>query len=69
MDPKLIVHSRQFGSITLLHLKKMRVALNRARFFILCHELPANFGKLYPDQIRRMVCEKRVNNDTQLTLF
>ncbi len=66
---KLIVHSRQFGSITLQHLKRMGVALNRARFFILCRELPASFGKLYPDQIRRMVRDKRASNDTQLTLF
>ncbi len=66
---KMIVHSRQFGGITLAHLKKMGVATNRAKFFITCRELPANFGKLYPEQIRRMLREKRPLDDTQLSLF
>ena len=66
---KMIVHSRQFGSITLAHLKKMGVAVNRAKFFIQCRELPVGFNKLYPEQVKRMLREKRPLDDTQLTLF
>ncbi len=50
---KLIVYNRRFGHITLEHLKRMRVALNRAKYFITTKELPSQLGGLSPSLIRR----------------
>ncbi len=50
---KIITGNRRYGRITFSHLKRMGVALNRAKYFILCRELPAITATLYPEQIRR----------------
>ena len=50
---KLIVNNRRFGRITLDHLKRMRVALNRAKYFITTKELPSQLTTLKPSLIRR----------------
>ncbi len=68
---KLIVHNRRFGRITLDHLKRMKVALNRAKYFITTKELPSQLAGFSPSWIRRKLQlpvaaqEKHV----QLTLF
>ncbi|MDR0516189.1 MAG: putative DNA modification/repair radical SAM protein [Fibromonadaceae bacterium] len=49
---KFIVHSRRFGRIRLEHLKKMGVALKRAKYFLINHDLPREWQRLYPEQIR-----------------
>jgi predicted DNA-binding helix-hairpin-helix protein len=46
---KLIVANRKFGSISFLHLKRMGVAINRAKYFILCRELPLKAQTFHPD--------------------
>ncbi|MDR2039664.1 MAG: putative DNA modification/repair radical SAM protein [Bacteroidales bacterium] len=68
---KLIVHNRRFGHITLAHLKKMRVALNRAKFFITTKELPSQLAGLSPSLIRRKlhVPEQVQQQYVQLSLF
>jgi len=50
---KFIVHSRRFGSIRLEHLKKMGVALKRAKYFLVNPDIPREWQKLYPEQIRK----------------
>lgn len=68
---KLIVYNRRFGRITLAHLKKMRVALNRAKYFITTKELPSQLTSLSPSLIRRKLHdpEKSRQQYVQLTLF
>ena len=51
MSAKFIVHSRRFGSIRLEHLKKMGVALKRAKYFLVNPDIPREWQKLYPEQI------------------
>jgi predicted DNA-binding helix-hairpin-helix protein len=46
------VHSRRFGHIRLEHLKKMGVALKRAKYFLVNPDIPREWQKLYPEQIR-----------------
>jgi putative DNA modification/repair radical SAM protein len=65
---KLIVANRKFGSISFLHLKRMGVAINRAKYFILCRELPEKAQTFNPDLIKpRLV--KNQNQGVQLSLF
>lgn len=49
---KFIVHSRRFGSIRLEHLKKMGIALKRAKYFLMNPDIPRNWQKLYPEDIK-----------------
>ena len=66
---KLIAANRKFGKISFLHLKRMGVALNRAKFFILCRELPDQSFKLQPDQVKRKLVRSVDNAGVQLSLF
>ncbi len=66
---KLIVANRCFGSVTFHHLRRMGVALNRARYFILCRELPVAAASLHPDQIRRKLLKTKTGGGIQLSLF
>jgi len=52
---KLIIQGRRFGRIRLEHLKRMGVALNRAKFFIADMELPRSLQRLYPEQVKRIL--------------
>ena len=68
---KLIVYNRRFGHITLAHLKRMRVALNRAKFFITTKELPSQLTNLQPSLIRRklQLPQEQQQQYLQLSLF
>jgi predicted DNA-binding helix-hairpin-helix protein len=68
---KLIVHNRRFGHITLAHLKRMRVALNRAKYFITTKELPSQLTNLQPSLIRRklQLTNELEQQNVQLSLF
>jgi len=68
---KLIVYNRRFGHITLAHLKRMRVALNRAKYFITTKELPMQLANLQPSLIRRklQLPYQQQEQHVQLTLF
>lgn len=66
---KIIVANRRFGRISFSHLRRMGVALNRAKYFISCRELPAHAASLYPEQIRRKLVKKQPDNTRQLSLF
>ena len=68
---KLIINNRRFGRITLAHLKRMHVALNRAKYFITTKELPSNFVNLQPSLIRRklQLPQEQQQQSVQLELF
>jgi putative DNA modification/repair radical SAM protein len=67
---KLIVNNRRFGHITLAHLKRMGIALNRAKFFITTRELPSQFSSVPLALIRRQLQSKTIHQQNlQLTLF
>ena len=67
---KLIVNNRRFGHITLAHLKRMGVALNRAKFFISTRELPSQFASTPPALIKRKLLSKSIHQQNlQLSLF
>ena len=68
---KLIVYNRRFGHITLAHLKRMRVALNRAKYFITTKELPSQLASLRPSLIRRklQLPQEHQEQCVQLSLF
>ncbi|MCL1956893.1 MAG: putative DNA modification/repair radical SAM protein [Fibromonadales bacterium] len=57
---KFIVHSRRFGKIRLEHLKKIGVALKRAKFFIANPDLPTQWQKLYPEQVRAQLSNRTI---------
>ena len=66
---KLIINNRRFGRITLAHLKRMRVALNRAKYFISTKELPSQLTSLQPSLIRRKLQDPQEQQCVQLSLF
>ena len=66
---KLIVANRKWGKISFLQLRRMGVALNRAKYFILCRELPEKTYRLQPEQVRRKLIKSKENNGVQLSLF
>jgi putative DNA modification/repair radical SAM protein len=66
---KLIVANRRFGSVSFLHLSRMGVALNRARYFILCRELPEKAQTFNPELIRPKLVKTSQHTGVQLSLF
>ncbi len=66
---KIIVGNRKFGKISFLHLKKMGVALNRAKYFILCRELPGRENTFAPEQVKRKLVKSHAGAGKQLNLF
>ncbi len=66
---RIIVANRRFGRIGFGHLKKMGVALNRAKYFILCRELPARSNTLNSSQIRQRLVKSSNGAGKQLSLF
>ncbi len=66
---RIIMANRRHGHIGLSQLKRMGVALNRARYFICCRELPAAAASLYPEQIKQRLLKKGEGQGRQLALF
>ncbi|MFW5892363.1 MAG: putative DNA modification/repair radical SAM protein [Bacteroidota bacterium] len=66
---KTIVANRKFGSISFLHLKRMGVAVNRAKYFVVCRELPEKAYNATPAQIRIKLVKKPKTDSLQLRLF
>lgn len=57
---KLIVVSRRYGRLNSVQLKKMGVVMKRARYFIVCRELPMQtVNELTPQYVRRQVSQKQ----------
>ena len=51
---KFIIHSRRFGRIRLEHLKKMGVALKRAKYFLVNPDIPRQWQNFYPEQVAEL---------------
>ncbi len=66
---KIIVANRRYGRITFSQLKRMGVALKRAKYFILCRELPTHTTRWYPRQLRRHLLGPEKGEGKQLSLF
>ncbi|MFZ4398709.1 MAG: putative DNA modification/repair radical SAM protein [Bacteroidales bacterium] len=71
---KLIVHSRRFGSLNEIHLKKMGIVLKRAKYFITCNQLTDGHRDILPSLIRRNILNEKHKilnrfNVNQLSLF
>ncbi len=66
---KLIVSNRKFGAVSFAHLKRMGVALNRAKYFVVCRELPGKDYSLNSTQIRRKLIKSTRGAGAQLSLF
>ena len=66
---KIIVGMRKYGRISFSHLKRMGVALKRAKYFITCRELPAGVNALYPQQIKNRLLPAGSGAGVQLSLF
>ncbi len=66
---KLIVANRRFGLVSFAHLKRMGVALNRAKYFMLCRELPAaGLVGMKPELIKRRLVKSTGGQGVQLSL-
>ena len=66
---KIIVANRRYERISYTHLKRMGVALKRARYFIVCRELPASTTNWYPEKLRRHLVGPIEGVGKQLSLF
>jgi len=52
---RLILQARRFGVVRTEHLKRMGVALKRAKYFIHDPSMPRSLQTVYPEQIRRQL--------------
>lgn len=71
---KKIVLARRHRKLNSIHLKKIGVAMKRAKYFITCNELPASTTDWEPERLKRIliarsVSKNRKSPDTQLSLF
>jgi putative DNA modification/repair radical SAM protein len=67
---KKIVQSRKFGTVRYEHLKKMGVALKRAKYFMICGDKHfMNLGGKPEDVRAQILYAKQQKNPAQLSLF
>jgi putative DNA modification/repair radical SAM protein len=71
---KLILAARRFGRLTSEQLKKIGVVMKKAKYFIVCRELPMNtVQEVTPEYVRKMLTEpkkkKKMHDERQLTLL
>jgi putative DNA modification/repair radical SAM protein len=72
---KLILASRRFGRLTSDQLKKIGVVMKKAKYFIVCRELPVNttVNEVTPEYVRKTLTEpkkkKLIRDERQLTLI
>lgn len=67
---KLIVTSRRYGRLTSEQLKKIGVVMKRARYFIVCRELPMQtVNELTPQYVRRQVSQKQKKAAAELLQY
>ena len=67
-----IIQARKFGKLHEYQLKKMGIAYNRAKFFMVCEDSPFTLGSISMEQIKRSILSKNSVNKTphnQLSLF
>ncbi|MCP9610800.1 putative DNA modification/repair radical SAM protein [Coprobacter tertius] len=62
---KLIIHARRYGRISSSVLKKMGVVMKKARYFIICRELPVEtVQELSPIRVRQILTAKNTPKET-----
>jgi predicted DNA-binding helix-hairpin-helix protein len=64
---RLILQARRFGAVRTEHLRRMGVALKRAKYFIHDSNQPRSMQIMYPEQIRRALLPNQ--SHAQLSLF
>jgi len=64
-----IIAARRVGSLTFEDLKKMRVVLKRAKYFILCNGKMYEKTNLVPENLTRRLTESVPISQSQLSLF
>lgn len=69
-----IVQARQYGKLKEYQLRKLGIAFNRAKYFMICVDTVISAGFHYPEQIRKTLIghqtsTKSNSSQTQLTLF
>ncbi len=69
-----IVQARKFGRLKEYQLKKLGIAFNRAKYFMVCQDSIISKGFNYPEIVKKSILEKNPNPDlvnpsTQLSLF
>ena len=69
-----IVQARKFGRLKEYQLKKLGIAFNRAKYFMVCQDSIISKGFNYPEIVKKSILEKNpnpdlVNTSTQLSLF
>lgn len=67
---KLIVTSRRYGRLSSEQLKKIGVVMKRARYFIVCRELPMQtVNELTPQYVRRQISQKQKKAAAELLQY
>nr|WP_237249392.1 putative DNA modification/repair radical SAM protein [Sphingobacterium faecale] len=67
-----IIQARKFGKLREYQLKKMGIAYNRARHFMICADSLITLGDIKMDNVRRHILQGTLHNQssvTQLSLF
>jgi putative DNA modification/repair radical SAM protein len=69
-----IVQARKYGKLREHQLKKMGIAFNRAKYFMVCQDTVVNTGFIYPDSVKKAILEhnpqpKILTSAPQLSLF
>lgn len=69
-----IVQARKYGKLKEFQLRKLGIAFNRAKYFMICQDSIVSAGFHYPEQIKKSILEynprpQLINSQTQLTLF
>jgi len=70
----IIVQARKYGKLREHQLKKMGIAFNRAKYFMVCQDTVVNTGFIYPDSVKKAILEhnpqpKILTSAPQLSLF
>lgn len=69
-----ILQARKYGKLKEFQLRKLGIAYNRAKYFMVCQDSVINPGFLYPENVKRSILEDNpksapIRSASQLTLF
>ncbi|VBB45657.1 conserved hypothetical protein [uncultured Paludibacter sp.] len=69
LSAKKIITARRYGRLTSEQLKKIGVVMKRAKYFIVCKELPINtVNEVKPEYVRKALTENKKKDNAQLSL-
>lgn len=71
LSAKKIITARRYGRLTSEQLQKIGVVMKRAKYFIVCRELPMNtVNEVHPEYVRKiLIAEKNKGKDTAQLKF